>query len=74
MVTPFAVLSLIIKAIATGSQSDLANAFSNVGYLVVATIAAMIAYFFRGPLWTLYTSRSRRAAPSIFASLKTREL
>jgi Na+/H+-dicarboxylate symporter len=44
MVTPFAVLSLIIKAI--GSQSDLANAFSNVGYLVVATIVAMVAHFF----------------------------
>jgi Na+/H+-dicarboxylate symporter len=44
MVTPFAVLSLIIKAI--GQQSDLANAFSNVGYLAVATIIAMIAHFF----------------------------
>jgi Na+/H+-dicarboxylate symporter len=44
MVTPFAVLSLIIKAI--GSQSDLANSFSNVGYLVVATMIAMAAHFF----------------------------
>jgi Na+/H+-dicarboxylate symporter len=44
MVTPFAVLSLIIKAI--GSQSDLSNAFSNVGYLVVATMMAMLAHFF----------------------------
>jgi Na+/H+-dicarboxylate symporter len=43
-VTPFAVLSLIIKAI--GSQSDLGNAFSNVGYLAVATIMAMVAHFF----------------------------
>ena len=42
-ITPFAVLSLIIKAI--GSQSDLANAFSNVGYLAVATIMAMLAHF-----------------------------
>jgi Na+/H+-dicarboxylate symporter len=40
MVTPFAVLSLIIKAV--GSQSDLAGAFANVGYLVLATIIAMI--------------------------------
>ena len=44
MATPFAVLSLIIKAI--GSQSDLSSAFSNVGYLVVATIGAMLAHFF----------------------------
>jgi len=43
MVTPFAVLSLIIKAI--GSQEDLADAFSNVGYLVVATMVAMLAHF-----------------------------
>lgn len=42
-VTPFAVLSLIIKAI--GSQNDLGEAFSNVGWLVVATIVAMLAHF-----------------------------
>jgi Na+/H+-dicarboxylate symporter len=44
MLTPYAVLSLIAKAI--GSQNDLAESFSNIGYLVVATIVAMIAHFF----------------------------
>lgn len=43
MLTPFAVLSLIIKAV--GSQDDLKQAFSNVGYLVVATIVAMLAHY-----------------------------
>jgi Na+/H+-dicarboxylate symporter len=43
MVTPFAVFSLIIKAI--GSQSNLADKFANVGYLMVATIIAMLAHF-----------------------------
>ncbi len=43
LITPFAVLSLIIKSV--GSQSDLKEAFSNVGFLVVATIIAMIAHY-----------------------------
>jgi len=43
-ITPFAVLSLIMKAI--GGQEDLATAFENVGYLVVATIIAMMLQFF----------------------------
>jgi len=43
MITPFAVLSLIVKAV--GSQSDLKEAFSNVGYLVVATVIAMIVHY-----------------------------
>ena len=43
LVTPFAVASLIIKAV--GNQSDLRGAFENVGYLVVATILAMGAHF-----------------------------
>ena len=43
LTTPFAVLSLIIKAV--GKQSDLKGAFENVGYLVVATILAMVAHF-----------------------------
>ena len=41
-ITPFAVLSLIASAI--GKQTDLANSFSNVGYLVVATLLAMMAH------------------------------
>jgi Na+/H+-dicarboxylate symporter len=44
MLTPFAVFSLIVKAI--GSQDDLGNSFSNVGYLMAATILAMLAHFF----------------------------
>ena len=44
MLTPFAVLSLIIKAI--GSQSDLGSSFSNVAYLMAATIIAMLVHFF----------------------------
>ena len=43
LTTPFAVMSLIIKAV--GKQSDLKGAFENVGYLVVATILAMAAHF-----------------------------
>ena len=42
MITPFAVFSLIIKAV--GSQSHIKEAFSNVGYLVVATVIAMIVH------------------------------
>jgi len=41
--TPFAVLSLIVKAI--GSQNDLAAAFSSVGSLMAATIMAMVVHF-----------------------------
>ena len=44
MATPFAVWSLIVKAI--GQQDDLAKAFENVGYLVICTIVAMIAQYF----------------------------
>jgi Na+/H+-dicarboxylate symporter len=43
MATPFAVFSLIVRAI--GNQNDLATAFENVGYLVVATIVAMMFHF-----------------------------
>jgi Na+/H+-dicarboxylate symporter len=39
-----AVLSLIMKAI--GGQNDLPTAFENVGYLVVATVIAMMLQFF----------------------------
>eukprot|EP00548_Thalassiothrix_antarctica_P001578 CAMPEP_0194132498 /NCGR_PEP_ID=MMETSP0152-20130528/2953_1 /TAXON_ID=1049557 /ORGANISM="Thalassiothrix antarctica, Strain L6-D1" /LENGTH=537 /DNA_ID=CAMNT_0038827567 /DNA_START=45 /DNA_END=1658 /DNA_ORIENTATION=- len=41
--TPFAVLSLIIKAV--GSQDDLAKTFKNVAYLMAAAITAMILHF-----------------------------
>lgn len=44
MVTPFAVFSLIVKAV--GGQEDLADAFGNVGYLVVATMLAMLMHYF----------------------------
>mmetsp|Transcript_11372 Transcript_11372/g.18824 ORF Transcript_11372/g.18824 Transcript_11372/m.18824 type:complete len:533 (-) Transcript_11372:531-2129(-) len=44
LLTPFAVFSLIVKAI--GSQDDLGTSFANVGYLMIATILAMIAQFF----------------------------
>ena len=44
MITPFAVLSLIASAV--GKQSDLKDSFSNVGYLVVATLFGMIAHVF----------------------------
>jgi Na+/H+-dicarboxylate symporter len=40
MITPFAVLSLIANAI--GKQTNLSEAFANVGYLVAATLVAMI--------------------------------
>ena len=43
LVTPFAVLSLIANAI--GSQTNLSAAFANVGYLVVATLLAMVAHY-----------------------------
>eukprot|EP00538_Stauroneis_constricta_P000807 CAMPEP_0119572294 /NCGR_PEP_ID=MMETSP1352-20130426/44547_1 /TAXON_ID=265584 /ORGANISM="Stauroneis constricta, Strain CCMP1120" /LENGTH=540 /DNA_ID=CAMNT_0007621979 /DNA_START=208 /DNA_END=1830 /DNA_ORIENTATION=+ len=43
MLTPFAVFSLIVRAI--GNQDDLKQAFENVGYLVVATIIAMLFHF-----------------------------
>jgi len=43
MLTPFAVFSLIVRAI--GNQDDLAKAFENVGYLVVATMVAMLFHF-----------------------------
>lgn len=38
-----AVLSLIMKAV--GGQSDLKEAFANVGWLIVSTIIAMILQF-----------------------------
>lgn len=44
MLTPFAVLSLIIKAV--GGREDLIDAFENVGYLVLATAMAMALQFF----------------------------
>jgi Na+/H+-dicarboxylate symporter len=44
ILSPVAVLSLIIKAV--GGQNDLAGMFENVGYLVVATVLAMILQFF----------------------------
>lgn len=43
LVTPFAVMSLIANAI--GKQDDLKTAFTNVGYLVAATVCAMAAHF-----------------------------
>lgn len=44
LVTPFAVLSLIANAI--GKQDDLKDSFSNVGYLVLATLLAMLTHVF----------------------------
>jgi Na+/H+-dicarboxylate symporter len=44
MVTPFAVLSLIASAV--GEQSNLKESFANVGYLVLATLLAMLAHMF----------------------------
>jgi len=44
MVTPFAVFSLIVKAIA--SQSDLQGSFGNVGWLIVAAMAGFVTHFF----------------------------
>mmetsp|Transcript_12509 Transcript_12509/g.19023 ORF Transcript_12509/g.19023 Transcript_12509/m.19023 type:complete len:523 (-) Transcript_12509:163-1731(-) len=44
MLTPFAVTSLIVSAV--GKRSDLKQAFTNVGYLVVATMLAMAFHFF----------------------------
>lgn len=52
MVTPFAVLSLIIKAV--GSQNDIKEAFANVGYLVVATVIAMTVHYIV-MYWGLFT-------------------
>jgi solute carrier family 1 (high affinity glutamate transporter) protein 2 len=43
MITPFAVFSLITKAI--GSQDDIQQAFANVGFLVLATLLAVFAHF-----------------------------
>ena len=43
MLTPFAVFSLIVKAV--GSQDNFSESFANVGYLVVATMLAMIAHY-----------------------------
>jgi L-cystine uptake protein TcyP (sodium:dicarboxylate symporter family) len=43
MITPFAVLSLIIKAV--GQQEDLKAMFSNVGWLIIATVIAMLAHY-----------------------------
>lgn len=41
-ITPFAVLSLIASAI--GKQSNLEESFKNVGYLVAATLIAMVVH------------------------------
>jgi solute carrier family 1 (high affinity glutamate transporter) protein 2 len=43
MVTPFAVFSLITQAI--GEQDDIAEAFSNVGFLIVAFVVGIILQF-----------------------------
>jgi len=43
MVTPFAVFSLIVKAIA--SQSDLQGSFGNVGWLIVAAMVGFLTHF-----------------------------
>lgn len=56
-ITPFAVFSLIVKAV--GSQSDLKEAFSNVGYLVLATIVAMIVHYLL-VYWGLFALISKR--------------
>ena len=42
LVTPVAVLSLIAKAL--GDQDDLRASFSNVGYLILATMVANVAH------------------------------
>lgn len=42
-ITPFAVLSMIAKAI--GAQDDLAGSFANVGYLIAACFVGFIAHF-----------------------------
>jgi Na+/H+-dicarboxylate symporter len=57
-VTPFAVFSLIVKAV--GSQDDLKEAFTNVGFLVVATIIAMLAHYLlvHWGLFALITKRN----------------
>lgn len=55
MLTPFAVWSLIVKAV--GGQDDLKNAFENVGYLVVATLLAMIAHFCFVHMGLLFVAR-----------------
>lgn len=55
MVTPFAVWSLIVKAV--GGQDDLKNAFENVGYLVVATLLAMLAHFCFVQMGLLFVAR-----------------
>lgn len=52
ILTPFAVLSLIVKAI--GSQEDLGAAFGNVGFLMAATIIAMLFHFFIVDVGLLY--------------------
>mmetsp|Transcript_29504 Transcript_29504/g.44679 ORF Transcript_29504/g.44679 Transcript_29504/m.44679 type:complete len:555 (+) Transcript_29504:171-1835(+) len=52
ILTPFAVLSLIVKAI--GSQENLGEAFGNVGYLMAATIIAMLFHFFIVDVGLLY--------------------
>jgi Na+/H+-dicarboxylate symporter len=57
MMTPFAVFSLIVRAI--GKQSDLKNAFENVGYLVVATIFAMAFHFFIVDVGLLFLIRKK---------------
>mmetsp|Transcript_28661 Transcript_28661/g.51888 ORF Transcript_28661/g.51888 Transcript_28661/m.51888 type:complete len:243 (+) Transcript_28661:512-1240(+) len=54
LATPFAVFSLIAKAI--GANSNLQENFKNVGYLVAATIVAMIlqyALVYLGAFWLL---------------------
>jgi len=43
MATPFAVFSLIVKAV--GGQENLADTFENVGYLVIATMLAMLFHY-----------------------------
>jgi len=43
MITPFAVWSLIVKNI--GSHDDLKDMFLNVGWLVCATVCAMVAHY-----------------------------
>jgi len=52
MCTPFAVLSLVVRAI--GSQSDLQAAFSNVAYLMAAAILAMVVHFVFVDIGLLY--------------------
>eukprot|EP00977_Amphora_coffeiformis_P004114 scaffold823_cov219-Amphora_coffeaeformis.AAC.32 len=50
--TPFAVFSLIANAV--GSQDDLAGAFSNVGWLIFASLTGFLAHILITDIGLLY--------------------